>query len=593
VKSYVILVLAAMLGITGSARALAPDELLLLTNSTNPASDRCAQFYAKARLVPDGRILSLAIPNNDEISFEQYEREVVPAVRGFLRKNGLQDKVKCIVTFFGVPLRIAGHKPTPDEQKEMGEIRQQFDQAVQKAGKTVEEAEGLAKLIDPKFQGEPGGGPETFGARANRALGSVVAALGTDRGTSTFIPRAQRLIVLTSAMAGDSEVLRQFSDEDLKKIAANTTNPERWTTRRTEIQAAQGEVKTLQELRFDPEARKRLREVVPEDFGAFGTLNLLRSELEYLTNDGTAAAFDNELALLWWDFYPRSSSLLNPLHHKFHGRPAPPVVMTMRLDAPQEAIVANIILTSLRAEKDGLTGRFAIDATGGLDLNGKVDKRGGYSAFDAHLMNLATQVRANTKMPLTLDQKATLFPPNSVKDVALYAGWYSVRSYIPFATFKPGAVAVHIASYECISLHLPEEKGWCAGLLNDGAAATMGAVAEPYLDAFPFPDEFFPLLMTGKPTLAECYWSTLPQVSWMMTCIGDPLYRPFAKSPQMKITDLPEQLRVLFVPTGGTAEAPVGGGVDEVRTGVATKPAVEHDLGPRGEKPHGEGVLHP
>ncbi len=590
-KFFAILFTAAVLGAAGSARALAPDELLLLTNSTNPASDRCAQFYAKARLVPEGRTLSLNIPNNDEMSTEQYERDVVPAVRGFLRSHGLQNKVKCIVTFFGVPLRIAGHKPTVDEQKEMGEIRQRFDQNVQKAGKTVEEAEALAKLVDPRFAGEAGGGPETFGPRANKALGTVVGSLGKDRG-ATFMPRARRLIELTSTLAGDSEVLRQFSDDDLKKIAVTTANPDRWNTRRVEIQGAQGVVATLQEKRFDPAARKELREKVPEDFGLFGEMNLLRSQLEYLTNDGTPSAFDNELALLWWDFYPRGSSLQNPLHHKFHGRAAPPVMMTMRLDAPQEAIVVNMILTSLRAEKDGLDGKFAIDATGGLGLDGKLDKRGGYSAFDAHLTNLATLVRASTKMPLTLDQKATLFPPNSVKDVALYTGWYSVRNYIPFGEFKPGAVAVHIASYECISLHLPEEKGWCAGLLNDGAAVTMGAVAEPYLDAFPFPDEFFPLLMTGKPALAEAYWSTLPQTSWMMTCIGDPLYRPFEKKPQMKVTDLPEQLRVLFVPPGGAGGAGVTTGAPRGGPGEAGG-GTDRDLGPRGVKAHGEGTAHP
>ncbi len=156
-------------------------------------------------------------------------------------------------------------------------------------------------------------------------------------------------------------------------------------------------------------------------------------------------------------------------------------------------------------------------------------------------------------MPLTLDEKATLFPPDSVKDCALYCGWYSVRHYIPFATFKPGAVAYHVASYEMISLHMEGEKGWCAGLLNDGVAATLGAVAEPYLSAFPLPDEFFPLLMTGKCNLAEAYWSTLPQVSWMMTCVGDPLYTPFAKDPQMKVNELPEPLQALFTKTAATS----------------------------------------
>jgi uncharacterized protein (TIGR03790 family) len=114
--------------------------------------------------------------------------------------------------------------------------------------------------------------------------------------------------------------------------------------------------------------------------------------------------------------------------------------------------------------------------------------------------------------------------------------WYS-------SSFVAGAVAFHVASFEMISLRTDNEKGWVAGLLNDGVAATMGAVAEPYLAAFPYPDEFFPLLLTGKLTLAEVYWKTCPMVSWMMTCVGDPLYTPFKTNPQMKAEDLPGPLK--------------------------------------------------
>jgi hypothetical protein len=70
--------------------------------------------------------------------------------------------------------------------------------------------------------------------------------------------------------------------------------------------------------------------------------------------------------------------------------------------------------------------------------------------------------------------------------------------------------------------------------LNDGIASTLGAVAEPYLSSMPSPDEFFPLLLTGKLTLAEVYWKTTPMTSWMVSFIGDPLYVPFKVNPQLK-----------------------------------------------------------
>jgi hypothetical protein len=85
-------------------------------------------------------------------------------------------------------------------------------------------------------------------------------------------------------------------------------------------------------------------------------------------------------------------------------------------------------------------------------------------------------------------------------------------------------------------------------LLADGVDATVGPVAEPYLQSFPRADEFFPLLLTGKLRMAEVYWLTTPMVSWMQTCIADPLYNPFKVNPPLKVEDLPPALRNLLAP---------------------------------------------
>ena len=64
-------------------------------------------------------------------------------------------------------------------------------------------------------------------------------------------------------------------------------------------------------------------------------------------------------------------------------------------------------------------------------------------------------------------------------------------------------------------------------MLEDGAAATVGPVSEPYLQAFPVPEVFFGTLLDGYYTLAETYFLSLPYISWQMVLVGDPLYRPF------------------------------------------------------------------
>ena len=68
--------------------------------------------------------------------------------------------------------------------------------------------------------------------------------------------------------------------------------------------------------------------------------------------------------------------------------------------------------------------------------------------------------------------------------------------------------------------------------------ATLGPVEEPYLTAFPMPKDFFGELMTGESTLVECYYKSLPHLSWMMTLIGDPLYNPFKNDPAIDALDL-------------------------------------------------------
>jgi len=100
--------------------------------------------------------------------------------------------------------------------------------------------------------------------------------------------------------------------------------------------------------------------------------------------------------------------------------------------------------------------------------------------------------------------------------------------------FVRGAVAYHIASAEAVSLRDPKSKYWCKCLLEEGVAATVGPVAEPYTIGFPKPAEFFGLLVTGEYTLVECYAKTSLLTSWMTVLIGDPLYRPFAKQPRLK-----------------------------------------------------------
>ena len=159
------------------------------------------------------------------------------------------------------------------------------------------------------------------------------------------------------------------------------------------------------------------------------------------------------------------------------------------------------------------------------------------------------RVAESGRMPVKLDSTERLFQPGECPDAALYCGWYSLGKYVDAFTWKPGAVAYHIASSECATLKQKGSRVWCKRMLEEGAAAVIGPVDEPYVQAFPVPEIFFGLLVEGYLTLAECYAASTPWLSWRMVLIGDPLYRPFANAGRKKGAAA-QHIGVLFLNAG-------------------------------------------
>ncbi len=126
----------------------------------------------------------------------------------------------------------------------------------------------------------------------------------------------------------------------------------------------------------------------------------------------------------------------------------------------------------------------------------------------------------------------TLFQKGQCPDTALYCGWYSLAKYIDAFKWTKGSVGYHIASSECTTLKGEQSQVWCKKMLDNGIAATIGPVGEPYVQAFPVPRIFFNFLTEGYLTLAESYIISLPYLSWKMVLVGDPLYK-------LNLTDKP------------------------------------------------------
>ena len=331
---------------------------------------------------------------------------------------------------------------------------------------------------------------------------------------------------------------------------------------RWSVQDAQARINAL--LRGGPLApgRDEARRLLRRFTGILGLIAHLEEDIQRLKGAETSAAFDSELSTLWSPPAGLYRWRINTLNARDRANPSrrqalepaewdAPVLMVSRLDGPSVEVVRRMIDDAISTEKVGLKGHAYLDARG-LPAS---DRPGSYGLYDQNLRDLAGLLSAKTSMPTVLDNRPGLFEIGACPFAALYCGWYSVGRYQDSFRFVRGAVAFHIASNEAVSLRDPNQKYWCKELLAHGAAATLGPVEEPYLGAFPFPRDFFGLLLTGRYALVECYYYTTPYNSWRMLLLGDPLYRPFAVNPLLRLEDaLPSDVLPLRpVPTSQPA----------------------------------------
>ncbi len=260
-------------------------------------------------------------------------------------------------------------------------------------------------------------------------------------------------------------------------------------------------------------------------------IKIISNALKDLSKKGYSAAVDSELTLILADGYPLADWVDNPLFlgnkDKLSSMPVgrDDVLMVSRLDGPTPATVRRMIDDSLAAEEKGLQGRAYFDARWKRPDSTDVSGTGFY---DLSIHRAADRVRKSGRMPVVVNDDDTLFQKDEAPETALYCGWYSLARYVDAFEWQPGAVGIHIASQECGTLRSGSSRVWCKRMLEEGAAAVVGPVGEPYLQAFPVPEAFFSLLVDGYYTLAESYMLSLPWLSWKMVLVGDPLYRPFA-----------------------------------------------------------------
>jgi uncharacterized protein (TIGR03790 family) len=402
-----LLVLVSIALFPVAARALAPEEVVVIANSRAKHSVALARYYIRQRQIPTNHLITIATTWDEHCSRQTYDREIRQPVRKALDRLGDGQRIRALVTVYGVPLAI--RPPTPEEDPHLLELN--------------------LKL-------------EILAEEQQQAEGERLDAILAEKGRLT-------------------------------------------------------------------EQRKRYQGM------------------------DTRAAVDSELALVLVDSYPLESWLPNPFFLGFRQQQTllsrDEVLLVSRLDGPDPATVRRLVDDAIHTEQQGLQGRACFDARWPRP---KSKDLSGYAFYDASLHAAAEVVQQSGRMPVRLDATSDLFGPGDCPDTALYSGWYSLARYVDAFTWAQGSIGYHIASSECATLKRPDSQVWCKRMLEQGVAATIGPVYEPYVQAFPPPDLFFSILTKGYLSLGETYLVTLPFLSWQMVLIGDPLYQPFAPSGQ-------------------------------------------------------------
>jgi len=244
-----------------------------------------------------------------------------------------------------------------------------------------------------------------------------------------------------------------------------------------------------------------------------------------------AASVDSELALLPIRGLPTYGLVANPYFADKRIRPfssffANYLILVTRLDGPSPGIVRRMIQDAVEVEKTELSGRAF------FDLRSIEKKDDPYRLGDDWIERAALLFQARG-FEVEIDRRPEVVPKYAPWDqIAFYAGWYTGDFQGPFelptARFRRGAIAYHIHSFSAETVR-SETRNWVGPLLSHGATATMGAVYEPYLRFTPDISLFVSALLSGL-SFAEAAYQSQLSLSWMVTMVGDPLYRPFPRN---------------------------------------------------------------
>jgi uncharacterized protein (TIGR03790 family) len=213
-----------------------------------------------------------------------------------------------------------------------------------------------------------------------------------------------------------------------------------------------------------------------------------------------------------------------------------------RIDAANIDNARRLIDDSIWAEQNYFFYDPAWRATNGL--NAFIDWQGPYATGNSWFLISADALEhsglfgsrgQNWDMAPDLNQIISQYDQDHdgrLDNTFLYTGWYNYYNYQDWFNWARGAIGWNLDSLSGASFR-NASTAWGTNIINRGAAASLGAVGEPYLTGHTRPDIFMHYILNGYSFAEAAYYSSPTAgggTPWMMAFDGDPLYSPFGRS---------------------------------------------------------------
>ena len=121
----------ALMLLPAAAFALEPKDVFIVCNKDVKESRQVADHYVAKRKVPAENVIELSLPKAEDISREDYDAKLAGPLRDALKDK--KDACKVLLCVYGVPLRVGPTKTTPEEQKQLDQLKPELEEAKKQA----------------------------------------------------------------------------------------------------------------------------------------------------------------------------------------------------------------------------------------------------------------------------------------------------------------------------------------------------------------------------------------------------------------------------------------------------------------------------